>query len=84
MDRRDFHTAAHATQEGNRFSSVQPSRRMSMSSTLTSASAHSAESKDLLVVGPGVLGSYAGKLWKESNPSARVVGVTNTNKNHAR
>ena len=34
--------------------------------------------------GPGVLGSYVGKLWREQHPSAAVVGQTNTPNNHAR
>lgn len=39
---------------------------------------------DLLIVGPGVLGSYAGKLWKEMHPDASVVAQTNTADNHDR
>jgi len=39
---------------------------------------------DLLVVGPGVLGGYAGKLWLEEHPSSTVVGLTNTEENHPR
>jgi hypothetical protein len=38
--------------------------------------------KDLLVVGPGVLGSVTGKLWKEEFPEATVVAQTNTTNNH--
>jgi hypothetical protein len=41
-------------------------------------------SRDLLIVGPGVLGSFAGKLWKELHPDANVVAQTNTASNHAR
>lgn len=41
-------------------------------------------SHDLLVVGPGVLGSLAGKLWLESFPDATVVGQTNTTASHDR
>eukprot|EP00200_Dunaliella_tertiolecta_P005418 CAMPEP_0202355650 /NCGR_PEP_ID=MMETSP1126-20121109/10453_1 /ASSEMBLY_ACC=CAM_ASM_000457 /TAXON_ID=3047 /ORGANISM="Dunaliella tertiolecta, Strain CCMP1320" /LENGTH=301 /DNA_ID=CAMNT_0048948295 /DNA_START=238 /DNA_END=1143 /DNA_ORIENTATION=- len=41
-------------------------------------------SSDLLVYGPGVLGSYAGHLWKERMPGARVLGLTNTSNNHDR
>mmetsp|Transcript_36403 Transcript_36403/g.102832 ORF Transcript_36403/g.102832 Transcript_36403/m.102832 type:complete len:364 (-) Transcript_36403:68-1159(-) len=37
---------------------------------------------DLLVIGPGVLGSYAGKLWLESHPGCKVAGQTNTETNH--
>ncbi len=41
-------------------------------------------SQDLLIVGPGVLGGYAGKLWRESFPSSRVVAQTNTDGSHER
>ena len=41
-------------------------------------------SHDLLIVGPGVLGSFAGKLWKEAHPQAQVVAQTNTASNHER
>jgi len=40
--------------------------------------------QSLLIVGPGVLGSYAGKLWKDAHPGASVVGLTNTSTNHER
>ena len=43
-----------------------------------------ASSEDLLVIGPGVLGSYLGKLWLERHPSATLVGQTNTDTNHER
>jgi hypothetical protein len=43
-----------------------------------------AGSKDLLIVGPGVLGAYAGKLWKEAFPSSTVVAQTNTTNSHER
>ena len=39
---------------------------------------------DLLVVGPGVLGGYLGKLWKDAHPDSSVVGLTNTANNHDR
>lgn len=38
----------------------------------------------MLVVGPGVLGSLAGKLWLESFPEATVTGQTNTVASHER
>lgn len=41
-------------------------------------------SHDLLVVGPGVLGSLAGKLWLDSFPDATVIGQTNTPATHER
>lgn len=34
--------------------------------------------------GPGVLGSYLGKLWLDEFPSSRVVGQTNSETNHDR
>ena len=37
---------------------------------------------DLLIVGPGVLGSYLGLLWKRKHPEANVVGQTNTEASH--
>lgn len=46
--------------------------------------AAAASSKDLLIVGPGVLGGYAGKLWTESFPEATVVAQTNTSNSHER
>lgn len=46
--------------------------------------ADAAASHDLLIVGPGVLGSYLGKLWKDAYPGARVVGLTNTTNSHDR
>ena len=39
---------------------------------------------DLLIVGPGVLGSLIGKLWSERHAEAAVVGQTNTETNHER
>ncbi|KAI8465729.1 MAG: hypothetical protein J3K34DRAFT_525149 [Monoraphidium minutum] len=43
-----------------------------------------ASGSDLLIVGPGVLGSYAGKLWLESHPGATVVAQTNSDASHER
>ena len=40
--------------------------------------------QDLLVVGPGVLGSYVGILWQQQHPSATVIGQTNSTTNHDR
>ncbi len=39
-------------------------------------------SHDLLIVGPGVLGSYLGKLWLDEHPGATVTGQTNTMASH--
>lgn len=38
--------------------------------------------QELLIVGPGVLGSLVGVKWMEKFPGARVVGQTNTNSRH--
>ena len=43
-----------------------------------------AQDSSLLVVGPGVLGSYAGILWQQQHPGARVIGQTNSQSNHDR
>jgi hypothetical protein len=40
--------------------------------------------QDLLVVGPGVLGSRAGVLWKEAHPTATVMAQTNSDASHER
>lgn len=40
--------------------------------------------QDLLIVGPGVLGSYVGMLWQQQYSSANVVGQTNSTTNHDR
>ena len=42
------------------------------------------QADDLLVVGPGVLGSYAGMLWQQHHPTATVTGQTNSTTNHDR
>lgn len=39
-------------------------------------------SHDLLIVGPGVLGSYLGRLWLDEHPGAVVMGQTNTTDSH--
>lgn len=41
-------------------------------------------SNRLLIVGPGVLGSYLGKLWVDSNGAGSAVGQTNSTNNHAK
>lgn len=46
--------------------------------------AAAASSQDLLIVGPGVLGSYLGVLWKEAFPGATVTAQTNTTNSHDR
>ena len=42
----------------------------------------SPSSHDLLVVGPGVLGSYLGKLWLDEHPGAAVMSQTNSADRH--
>jgi hypothetical protein len=46
--------------------------------------AASASAHDLLIVGPGVLGSYLGVLWKEAFPGCTVTAQTNTTNSHDR
>ena len=48
------------------------------------AASGSASSNRLLIVGPGVLGSYVGKLWADENGAGSVVGQTNSTTNHAK
>lgn len=55
-----------------------------MSMVAAAASAPAGCSHDLLVVGPGVLGSYLGKMWAEAYPGSSVVGLTNTDASHTR
>lgn len=43
-----------------------------------------ASSRDLLIVGPGVLGSYLGTLWKQEFPDSTVTAQTNSDSNHDR
>ncbi|KAI3433574.1 hypothetical protein D9Q98_003385 [Chlorella vulgaris] len=43
-----------------------------------------ASSDRLLIVGPGVLGSYLGKLWMDEKGAGTVVGQTNSTTNHAK
>ena len=60
----------------------------SMSHSLTTVQPTSSQpqsnGQDLLVIGPGVLGSYVGILWQQQHPSATVVGQTNSTANHDR
>lgn len=42
----------------------------------------SSAANELLIVGPGVLGSYLGKLWIDTHGAETVVGQTNTTTNH--
>lgn len=44
----------------------------------------SPSSRRLLIVGPGVLGAYAGLLWRQAFPGAEVVAQTNSDERHAR
>lgn len=48
------------------------------------AAADGTGSNRLLIVGPGVLGSYLGKLWVDENGAGSVVGQTNSTTNHAK
>lgn len=55
--------------------------RRSMICSATSASS-TPSSHQLLIVGPGVLGSYLGKLWLDKYGPGTVTGETNTPNNH--
>lgn len=58
-----------------------PTTRSNSISVMAQASA---SPSNLLIVGPGVLGSYAGKLWIDDEGPGSVVGQTNTTTNHPR
>ena len=47
-----------------------------------SGAATTTSSKDLLIVGPGVLGRLVAAQWREAHPTARIVGETSTKDNH--
>eukprot|EP00884_Botryococcus_braunii_P000641 jgi/Botrbrau1/10578/Bobra.0358s0001.1 len=65
--------------EGGLRESRRQQHRLSMA---VAGATGSASDSNLLIVGPGVLGSYLGKLWLEQHPSAVVVGQTNSTTNH--
>ena len=50
----------------------------------TSSAQAQPSGQDLLVVGPGVLGSYVGIIWQHTHPGATVTGQTNSTTNHDR
>jgi hypothetical protein len=50
----------------------------------SNSAAPTSSSSRLLIVGPGVLGSYLGKLWLDENGQGTVVGQTNSTNNHAK
>ncbi|GIL64354.1 hypothetical protein Vafri_18326 [Volvox africanus] len=54
------------------------------SSTSPSAAAGSPANLDLLVVGPGVLGSVLAKNWIETVPGSTATGLTNSDRSHGR
>lgn len=69
------------------------SRRLLMTAAVATAAAGAngeateaagASGKDLLIVGPGVLGSYVGRLWLDTFPGSTVIGQTNTTASHER
>lgn len=70
---------------GQRYSgNLTACRRLRPVSQRAIVSCRAMSSHDLLVVGPGVLGSRAGVLWKEAYPSATVMAQTNTDSSHER
>jgi hypothetical protein len=60
------------------------SRIPRVSTMASSAAATQPSSHDLLVVGPGVLGSYLGTLWVDKFGAGTVTGQTNTTSSHDR
>jgi nucleoside-diphosphate-sugar epimerase len=82
--------AAAATASAAAGPAPRPARRAAAASTASSASASAASpsapapGERLLVVGPGVLGSYLAKLWLAAAGPGTVVGQTNTEAAHAR
>ncbi len=56
--------------------------RPAAASPSTSDASVSAYDRDVLIVGPGVLGSRIASEWLERYPSAVVVGQTNTERAH--
>ncbi len=77
---------AWARSQRGRLSATQPvrSRSMSVKANHEPATGEHANSDDLLVVGPGVLGSYVGMLWQQQHSTATVTGQTNSTTNHDR
>lgn len=76
--------AGHARGAAQQALGGAPQRLWTRRASIVAMAAAGASSHDLLIVGPGVLGSYAGKLWKESFPDATVVAQTNTTGSHDR
>lgn len=50
----------------------------------TVAMASAVGGHDLLIVGPGVLGSFLGTLWKQEYPDSTVTAQTNSESSHDR
>ena len=57
---------------------------MSVKANREHANGEHANGDDLLVVGPGVLGSYVGMLWQQQHSTGTVTGQTNSTTNHDR
>ncbi|WPT12046.1 hypothetical protein PSENEW3n2_00003704 [Picochlorum sp. SENEW3] len=55
---------------------------IAQASAQDSSAQGSSNTNELLIVGPGVLGSYLGKLWLDTHGAGTVVGQTNTTTNH--
>jgi len=62
--------------------SAKAHRPAAAASPSTSDASVSAHDRDVLIVGPGVLGSRIARQWLERYPSAVVVGQTNTDNAH--
>ena len=55
---------------------------LTRTTSLAWGAATTTSSKDLLIVGPGVLGRLVAAQWREAHPTARIVGETSTKDNH--
>ena len=87
---RTAHRQSHALDRGSRCalkprSTGQERLLVAALSGMAAANGGTAASSNrLLIVGPGVLGSYLGKLWIDGHGADTVVGQTNTTNNHAK
>jgi len=61
-----------------------PAAAATAAAATAAAAAPRSSSRRLLIVGPGVLGANAGRLWRAAFPGAEVVAQTNTDERHAR
>jgi hypothetical protein len=88
VSRRSCHvgTALASLSLAHPSTSTSSSQRSSIVAAATSASgvAGTPAGKDLLVVGPGVLGAVLAKEWLATVPGGTATGLTNTGNSHER